>query len=609
MNANEIIPGLFVGNMHAARDPQFFKANRIGAVLNLTPEVQNYFASKSGDVEYMRLNVNDSLKQEDFNKMFKYFPSGISFIYKNLNLEGKNVLVHCLSEEHQILTDKGFLFLHEMEEMKDDVLIASYDKQSKQIVYEKMDRLIINESKTQDMVEFTHNNEAHRWGEKSNIYGSSLDDFRKNPSNGVSLVVTKGHDMYVKRGRCTGIKKKTTRWKQYSKNGIVTQLDYDKIKAEKLISNKQEDSIKMIGKASEGIYQTNSLLKQNFVNELNLDSLQKINAFLELYGYWLGDGSLSFARKTGGYDSLTLCPVKILDNEWIINRLNTLELKKDEDWIKYKGNVIDKDMNTKYKFIFYITNKSLVNFFRKEYQHKYLSHSKAINFVKGTETPMKYENIKSAKWFCNWVWDLEKDQLRNILKGLRMADGNEANDENSIYTSSARFRDEIMRVALHAGYSPHFMLVYEKGTERGTINGKVVIANHDNWRISYNISSQYSEPVLKQNRDVKYTEYTGRTWCVQVPHGFIITRRAHYDKERNCVTKASRPIIAGNCHAGMQRSAAMVVAYMMLIYKNPLKKSIDLVIQKRPIAFSYGRSVNFMPALSKFAKFHNIPMN
>lgn len=95
MNANEIIPGLFVGNMYAAGDPQFFKANNIGAVLNLTPEVPHYFTNKSGEVEYMRLTVNDSLKQEDFNKMFKYFPSGISFIYKNLNIEGKNVYVHC----------------------------------------------------------------------------------------------------------------------------------------------------------------------------------------------------------------------------------------------------------------------------------------------------------------------------------------------------------------------------------------------------------------------------------------------------------------------------------------------------------------------------------
>lgn len=92
---NEIIPGLFVGNMYAAADSNFFNTHSIGAVLNATPDVPHYFATQKGEVEYMRVNVNDSLKVEDFNKMFKYFPSGVSFIYKNLNLEGKNVLVHC----------------------------------------------------------------------------------------------------------------------------------------------------------------------------------------------------------------------------------------------------------------------------------------------------------------------------------------------------------------------------------------------------------------------------------------------------------------------------------------------------------------------------------
>ena len=606
MDPNEIIPGLFVGNMNSARDIQFFKNNNIKAVLNMTPDVPHYFASRTGDIEYMRLNVNDSLKTEDFNKMFKYFPSGISFIYKNLNLEGKNVLLHCLSEEHQILTNKGFLFLDEMEEMKEDVLIASYDEQSKQIVYEKMDKLIINGSQKQDMVEFTYNNEAYRWGENSDIYGRSQEDCRKNPSNGVSLVVTKGHDMYAKRGRRYGTKKQSVRWNKSRINNVPTTLDYQKIKADELLSNDERDRIKFLGKAHNGILQTKSIFEQQFVKVLGLDSLQKVNAFFEMYGYWLGDGSLSFSRQCGGKDAITLSPVKVLDKEWIINTLEILDLKKDVDWVMYTQNITDKDMKNKNRCIFNITNKSWVNFFRKEYQHKYRSHNKAFYFVEGTETPTEPENIKSAKWFCDWVWDLEKDQLQKILRGLRMADGNEANDENSIYTSSARFRDELMMVALHAGYSPHFMLVYEKSSERGIINGKTVKANHNNWRVSFNSSSQFSEPVLKQSRDVKYKEYTGRTWCVQVPHGFIITRRAHYDPKQQIVTKASRPIIAGNCHAGVQRSAAMAVAYLMLIYRTPLKKGIDMVVQKRPIAFSFGKSVNFMPALTKFAQFHKI---
>ena len=47
------------------------------------------------------------------------------------------------------------------------------------------------------------------------------------------------------------------------------------------------------------------------------------------------------------------------------------------------------------------------------------------------------------------------------------------------------------------------------------------------------------------DRDVKKITYTGRTWCVSLPHGFIITRRAH--REKDVVIKVSVPIIMGNC--------------------------------------------------------------
>ena len=95
MDYNEIIPGLYVGNMQAAKNDDFFKLHSIGAVLNMTPDIPHYFSNTNGTIEYMRINVNDSLKTDDFNKMFKYFPSGVSFIYKNLVIDNKKVYIHC----------------------------------------------------------------------------------------------------------------------------------------------------------------------------------------------------------------------------------------------------------------------------------------------------------------------------------------------------------------------------------------------------------------------------------------------------------------------------------------------------------------------------------
>jgi protein-tyrosine phosphatase len=92
---SEIIPNLYIGNMYTAKNKMFFNKNGIKAVLNLTTNVPNYFACPNEKIEYMRINVKDSLKEEDFIKMYNYLPCIFSFIYKNLILENKPVLVHC----------------------------------------------------------------------------------------------------------------------------------------------------------------------------------------------------------------------------------------------------------------------------------------------------------------------------------------------------------------------------------------------------------------------------------------------------------------------------------------------------------------------------------
>ena len=93
MSASEIIPGLWVGNMESAVNQQFFRKNNIRAVLNATPDVPNKFANMG--VEYMRIDVDDSLMSKDIDKMERYLPHAVSFIHKNHVLEGKNILINC----------------------------------------------------------------------------------------------------------------------------------------------------------------------------------------------------------------------------------------------------------------------------------------------------------------------------------------------------------------------------------------------------------------------------------------------------------------------------------------------------------------------------------
>jgi protein-tyrosine phosphatase len=90
----KIISKLYLGNYQAAKDPEFFKEKKIKAVLNCTKDIPNHFACKK-DIEYMRIPVDDSLRETDFKKMYEFFPVIVEFIHKHIVLQKHNILIHC----------------------------------------------------------------------------------------------------------------------------------------------------------------------------------------------------------------------------------------------------------------------------------------------------------------------------------------------------------------------------------------------------------------------------------------------------------------------------------------------------------------------------------
>lgn len=90
---SKIMSRLYLGNHHAAKDPKFFEAKKIKAVLNCSKDIPNTFAKK--DVEYMRIPIDDSLREVDFNKAHLFMPAGVEFIHKHIVLQGENILIHC----------------------------------------------------------------------------------------------------------------------------------------------------------------------------------------------------------------------------------------------------------------------------------------------------------------------------------------------------------------------------------------------------------------------------------------------------------------------------------------------------------------------------------
>ena len=91
---NKIMSKIYLGNYQAAKDSTFFKEHKIKAVLNCSKDIPNHFQSQK-DIEYMRIHVDDSLKEVDFKKMYEFLPSMVEFIYKHAILQKHPVFIHC----------------------------------------------------------------------------------------------------------------------------------------------------------------------------------------------------------------------------------------------------------------------------------------------------------------------------------------------------------------------------------------------------------------------------------------------------------------------------------------------------------------------------------
>jgi ribosomal protein L37AE/L43A len=419
---------------------------------------------------------------------------------------------HCLADDHEILTESGFMNWKEVQAgyQAGTLRLAGYSHESGELIYEKPTDFILNETKTQDMIEFTH----------------SADNL-----NGVSLLVTTDHDMFAKKGKVYG---ETVTWDGSWKgprgNSHRTPYDYQKYKAASLMD---AEAVKFIGKARSGI--ATAPLALPFAEVLGFDTEEKLEAFCELYGYWLGDGSLRF-----GGNSVEMSPAKLVDDSWLRKRFHVLELVEGQH---YTYNCLSGGDKIRYRWS--IIDKRWFTIFCEEYGKKYAKYASSNTAPEVTST-IEPEDIKSAKWMAPWVWTLPMVYARCVMAGLRFADGCEKADRNLIWTSSARFRDELVRLALHAGYSAHFNIQHQIGDVCGEISGRPVIARHVSWKVTYTDTSRGSEPVLNTARDIKKVSYTGLTWCVTMPHSFIITRRATRNEE-GIVIAASRPIITGQC--------------------------------------------------------------
>lgn len=226
----------------------------------------------------------------------------------------------------------------------------------------------------------------------------------------------------------------------------------------------------------------------SFIETLGLENNDQVDSFLWFYGYWLGNGWL---EETHGY--ITVNQTK--DVNMLTEIFDCLFENREYAVDEYKN--------------FSICSKIWCDYFAEQY------------------------GKNSEKLLWPWVFDsLNSSKLNIILSGLS---NNE--EEGIIYTSSSRFRDEVERVCIMAGYSV------------------IIHRETDTWKIVYSVSAT---PYLEIGEEIKMVkmETPTRIFCVAVPteSHLIMVRRKSKDQ------LPSRPTIVSNTYQSLVPSTPVLMA-------------------------------------------------
>ena len=237
------------------------------------------------------------------------------------------------ASDTRVLTNQGFLFLDEIQERLrwgEPLLYACYDEKSTELQYSE-GVLVIPEEQGQrppsHLVQFTSSGEEVRWGEESGAYGKKKtaefedededdDDDDATRSRHVSLRVTPDHRMYVQTGNMQPDGKKvywhSTVKGRRSEKRVKTVKPYFRVPASDLSTADNRDWLRMLAHAGAGHVPQSTATRTAVMEQLGLTTDAQFVAFIELFGFWLGDGTLDTRQRTVMFGQ-----VKEGDREWL----------------------------------------------------------------------------------------------------------------------------------------------------------------------------------------------------------------------------------------------------------------------------------------------------
>ena len=320
-------------------------------------------------------------------------------------------VARCFGSDTRVLTNRGFLFVHQIEELQlagGDVLYACYDKATDSLVYgpgrlvgkANTDGVLYNMSHPLERTAFAAAAAAATAGPSrtSTPISESMEEEKEElmevissedegdddaaveadeeedeesggpqHSNHFSLRVTGDHDLYVQEG-C---------------DGKAHEVPFAKMQ---LKESMQWAMTRHLSAASNGAAVPAGALEAQLAPLAFADRTQ-IAAFLELYGFWLGDGSMRYSPVRGGRCSATSLRVKQrkpADAEWLRHVLPAAGLVEGLDWKEGQEQE------------FHIMKPSWVRMFNTEYWRQYRRGEESTNREEDDFTAEKNHLIMSA---------------------------------------------------------------------------------------------------------------------------------------------------------------------------------------------------------------------
>jgi hypothetical protein len=384
------------------------------------------------------------------------------------------------------------------------------------------------------------------------------DGVRVVDATGVSITPTANHRMYARVGRTVGHRewpggeKVPPPLQIHTAGSIVEQGERDPTVVAQFVAHfahgRADDARAVAAVAA----------------QLDLRTPDEVDAFVELYGYWLGDGWLDVAGKAVSFGSKKCADWDMLDRLFarlvrVLPAIAPGASDDENDGVQIAARPALEErpyaagcaarkqqparparvVGVKQR-LYQIVKPSWWAFFHDEYR--------------SADDDDDETCTRSAKWLASWSFSLCQRRARLLLRGLRFAGGNQAAsvtasggtstsaivaDTGCICTSSIRFRDELQRLMLHAGYSTLFGADDEKQTA-ATGGGC--------WRVHYALAAQQAEPKLGVQQDSATLRRDGTVWCVTVPTAqqLIMVRRVLDRAADGTVLAASRPLVVGN---------------------------------------------------------------